>query len=489
MIPYSTDAPIYHLPIGTVAIIVLNIVLHAALPESVRSPDVELYFQGEPMDEEQFLQMLQANSSENGDSAQNFELSEIELHQTSSAPVLALEYGTIKPWQWLTSIYLHAGYGHLIGNMVFLWAFGLVVEGKVGFFPFLLIYHMIGVGQSALEQFIMIAAEAGTSLGASAAIFGLLGVTMMWAPRNEFECFWSFGSFDVPILAFAGLKFAFEAISFFIGGMAVSSSLLHLMGAVFGIGVGALWIKKNWVDCEGFDLFCVLSGNEGRRQEREDVDRKAEALVNAATAKRLKNSPKATASRAVNTSPAPSFSQSIRPASTPLATSVPQRLELTQPTLADGNWETNNNNLDMDFNDIFSSGLHLPEQSNAEHKHALQQALLEKRFADTSVLLRKVQDTEPSYQLSQTDLQGWIEYELKRSSYSTAVPLIQQHIQRFEIKRAPMQVQLAKILLKYKKNEQAMRVLKNISQTGLPPAARETIEKLTALATSAQPNA
>lgn len=492
MIPYSTDAPIYHLPIGTVAIIVLNIVLHAALPDSVRSPDVELYYQGEPMDQEQLLQILQTPPSEDEESAPNFDESAIEVRQTSNAPVLALEYGTIKPWQWLTSVYLHAGYGHLIGNMIFLWAFGLVVEGKVGLLAFLLIYHVIGAGQSALEQSIMIASDTGSSLGASAAIFGLLGVTMMWAPRNEFECFWSYGTIDVPILAFAGLKFAFEGISFFISGMAVSSSFLHLMGAVFGVAVGALWIKKNWVDCEGFDLFCVLSGNEGRRQERDELDRQAEALVNSATAKRLKKSapakvtpaktPPAKVMQAVTVPPAFTPPQPIQHAS------FPQQPELSLPNSVSDNWDMNSSNAEMDFNDIFSSGLHLPGQNTAERKLALQQALLEKRFADVGELLRKVHEADASFQLSQAELQGWIEFEMKQSHYSTAVPLIQQHIQRFEIKRVPMQVQLAKILLKYQKNEQALRILKSINQAGLPPTACETIEKLTVQATSAQPN-
>ena len=46
----------------------------------------------------------------------------------------------IHPLQWLTNIFLHAGFFHLVGNMIFLWTFGFVVEGKLGWLPFTALY-------------------------------------------------------------------------------------------------------------------------------------------------------------------------------------------------------------------------------------------------------------------------------------------------------------------------------------------------------------
>lgn len=63
-------------------------------------------------------------------------------------------------------------------------------------------------------------------------------------------------------------------------GFAVSGALLNLLGAACGLGCGAFYIKKNWVDCEGFDFFSAMAGNEGKREEREHLDREAASLVN-----------------------------------------------------------------------------------------------------------------------------------------------------------------------------------------------------------------
>jgi membrane associated rhomboid family serine protease len=77
---------------------------------------------------------------------------DLHLVPSRSEGTLLLQYGAgLKPWQWMTSIFMHAGIGHLLGNMIFLWAFGLIVEGKIGWLPFTLLYLAIGCGQSALE--------------------------------------------------------------------------------------------------------------------------------------------------------------------------------------------------------------------------------------------------------------------------------------------------------------------------------------------------
>ena len=98
---------------------------------------------------------------------------------------LILQYGTFKPWQWITSNFMHAGIMHLLGNMFCLWGFGLVVEGKIGWWRFLLVYLGIGITQCGLEQTLMLFADEGGSLGASAIIYGLMAMCMVWAPRMK----------------------------------------------------------------------------------------------------------------------------------------------------------------------------------------------------------------------------------------------------------------------------------------------------------------
>lgn len=80
-----------------------------------------------------------------------------EVVSVPSGGSLLLQYGNgIRSWQWVTSIFMHAGIGHLVGNMIFLWSFGLIVEGKVGWKVFLAIYFLMGVGESGIEQIMML---------------------------------------------------------------------------------------------------------------------------------------------------------------------------------------------------------------------------------------------------------------------------------------------------------------------------------------------
>src|SRR5262245_31066595 len=99
-IPYGTDAPIYYYPFATIGMIVLNVFVYLTMLSALSNvPD------GEPP-----LWLLQ----------------------------IVLQYGHgLRPWQWITSNFVHDGFFHLLGNMVSLWTFGLVVEGKVGWLRFL----------------------------------------------------------------------------------------------------------------------------------------------------------------------------------------------------------------------------------------------------------------------------------------------------------------------------------------------------------------
>jgi membrane associated rhomboid family serine protease len=64
-----------------------------------------------------------------------------------------LMYGEgLHPGQWLLSLFVHDGLGHLLGNMFFLWVFGMVTEGKLGWWRFLACYFLIGVSQSAWNK-------------------------------------------------------------------------------------------------------------------------------------------------------------------------------------------------------------------------------------------------------------------------------------------------------------------------------------------------
>jgi membrane associated rhomboid family serine protease len=250
IIPYGTDAPIYHRPIATVSLIVVNTVAFFAT-WSMAQDDRMAY---------------------------------------------ALVRGDgLHPLQWLTSIFMHGGIEHLVGNMIFLWAFGLVVEGKLGALKFLVLYLGIGLTHSAAMQVLSLGSEHGYILGASAVIYGLMGVCMIWAPANCITCFYFFwiiriftGTGDIAILIFALFYIGWEFVAVLLEHGAVSTPLLHLTGAVIGIAVGLVMLQAKLVDCENWDLFAVMSGHEGRpadkRRKRQPRARPAAQVAGAVAA-------------------------------------------------------------------------------------------------------------------------------------------------------------------------------------------------------------
>ena len=88
----------------------------------------------------------------------------------------------------ITSMFLHADYIHLIGNMVFLWVFGRRVEDACGAWRFLLFYLTCGLCADLLSTFIRYE-ETIPGIGASGAIAGLLGAYLILFPGGRIRTF------------------------------------------------------------------------------------------------------------------------------------------------------------------------------------------------------------------------------------------------------------------------------------------------------------
>ncbi|NDV02616.1 rhomboid family intramembrane serine protease [Pseudoroseicyclus tamaricis] len=86
----------------------------------------------------------------------------------------------------LTSIFLHAGFMHLAGNMLFLWIFGDNLEDQMGHGPFLLFYLAAGVG-AGLAQFLAAPWSPIPTVGASGAIAGVMGGYLLLFPRARVD--------------------------------------------------------------------------------------------------------------------------------------------------------------------------------------------------------------------------------------------------------------------------------------------------------------
>lgn len=190
-----------------------------------------------------------------------------------------LEYGAgLQPVQWVTRNFMHGGFVHLIGNMFFLWVFGMVVEGKIGWWKFLIVYLGLAVLQAALEQCWF---DHGRTIGASAVIFALLGMALIWAPENEVQCVWIYSGFTRYGSAEVEISVLWMAI-FYIGSnllyaglkeFQLSSEFGHAFGALLGIALAVAMLRLKWVDCEGWDVFTSMSGRfmKSRSAKKKDI--------------------------------------------------------------------------------------------------------------------------------------------------------------------------------------------------------------------------
>jgi membrane associated rhomboid family serine protease len=236
IIPWGTDAPIYHRPIATIALIVVNVVVFVLFPARAHEDWTLILGEG------------------------------------------------IHPLQWVTSIFLHAGVIHLAGNMIFLWTFGFLVEGKVGWLPFLMIYLGLGIVEGAGIQLLVQGEQGFAVLGSGTVIFGLLAICLVWAPRNEVTCIlwlrFTPTEIDLSILWFAVLYIAMDVLTSGMSGVIMANltdhssgviltvALAQTVGALLGFAVGVALLKLKLVDCENWDIFAVFEGRAGKSKKR-----------------------------------------------------------------------------------------------------------------------------------------------------------------------------------------------------------------------------
>jgi membrane associated rhomboid family serine protease len=138
----------------------------------------------------------------------------------------------------ITSLFLHGGFFHLLGNMWFLWIFGNNIEDIVGHFKFILFYLLGGIAASFL-QIAVSASSMVPVIGASGAVSAILGACLLKFPRARIKTLLFIFIFitviNVPAVAFIGIWFFIQLLSS-IGRTASNVAwFAHIGGFIFGI--------------------------------------------------------------------------------------------------------------------------------------------------------------------------------------------------------------------------------------------------------------
>jgi membrane associated rhomboid family serine protease len=116
----------------------------------------------------------------------------------------------------ITHMFVHAGWMHILGNMLFLWIFGDNLEDQMGHFGFLLFYLAAGLAAAGL-QFVADPASPVPMVGASGAIAGVMGGYLLLFPKARVDVLVIFviffRIFSLPAWIVLGIWFGLQVVS------------------------------------------------------------------------------------------------------------------------------------------------------------------------------------------------------------------------------------------------------------------------------------
>jgi len=159
-------------------------------------------------------------------------------------PTIPLPY-----WSTLiTSMFLHGGWMHLGGNMLYLWIFGDNLERVMGAAKYAAFYIVCGIA-AGLAHILFAGGSAVPSVGASGAISGVLGGYLLMFPQNRVKVLTRGGVASVPAIVVLGLWIVIQLVSQ-LGSIAETSQgggiayMAHIGGFVAGMALVKLFATR-----------------------------------------------------------------------------------------------------------------------------------------------------------------------------------------------------------------------------------------------------
>ena len=161
------------------------------------------------------------------------------------------------PWYEgvFTGMFMHAGWAHILGNMLFLWIFGNNVEdalGHVGFFFWYLVAGVVAMAAQTVVtlEFAGVRSASIPNIGASGAIAGVLGAYFVLLPRARVLTLIFIFIREIPAFWFLGIWFALQAWT---GGLSLEhpetgggvAFFAHIGGFTFGVASGLFLLQAH----------------------------------------------------------------------------------------------------------------------------------------------------------------------------------------------------------------------------------------------------
>ncbi len=165
----------------------------------------------------------------------------------------------------LTSMFMHGGWAHIIGNMLFLWVFGDNIEDAFGHVGYLVFYLLTGLAASA-AHILLNPSSPIPSVGASGAISGILGAYIIFFGGNAIRVLIGYFVTTVPAWMMIGLWAAQQFISTY-GSLAVTEQTTG--GVAYAAHAGGF--------LAGLIVAVVLRGMGARPEQRPATNRRSRA--------------------------------------------------------------------------------------------------------------------------------------------------------------------------------------------------------------------
>ncbi len=265
-LPYQVDVPMERLPVANWVLIAVTVLVSVA---------VFLGAGREPSREEmdQFLQARDGGPASSDEDVREY--IRLARQLDPGPPPLALVPERLAFSQLFSHLFVHAGFLHLAGNMIFLFVFGNAVNAKLGHVPFLALYLLLGavagLGWVALG-------DGRPAVGASGAIMGLLGIFLILFPRNDVTVLYSWignpaGSFEISAVWLILLYLAGDLFGTVIGRNASTAYAAHLVGGVTGMAVAVGLVAAHVIVPERGEENLLQTLGYHPRWSREDDDR------------------------------------------------------------------------------------------------------------------------------------------------------------------------------------------------------------------------
>ncbi len=148
--------------------------------------------------------------------------------------------GMFEPWQLVSYMFLHGGFGHIFMNLFALWMFGQAIENYWGTKRFVWYYFLTGIGAAILHMFI--GGGGAPTVGASGAVYGILLAFGMMFPERPIMLLFP----PIPIKAkyFVAIFGGIELMNGVVGTQTGVAHFAHLGGMIVGFVLIKYWGLK-----------------------------------------------------------------------------------------------------------------------------------------------------------------------------------------------------------------------------------------------------